>query len=344
MSLFGAPTYTAANGSSPLSLPSQNVSVGDLLIVDVYAFATIGDNAVTAADGNVYAACGAQQPDGSGGFLRKFFCVATIADATHVPIVHVNCAAIFTKTTPTAGATITQDGAQYASNATYTPGFSTPAITTTGDDFVSLSIGNENSANISTVDSPLSVGQNENGEVGVCSGEYTTPQTALVINGTMSGSAIGTLIAVAFKAVIQEVVSVSASPASGTYPFTCTGTVTLAEAAIGNTAVTLASSDITIATVPASVTVLNGNTTATFPITILDKTGSTTISATFVQTVTTTVGVTAASPLVDVIVSYNQNGTKNHIQRWLTTNRVPGVNDSGIYAYDEFTYWRRVTV
>jgi subtilisin-like proprotein convertase family protein len=49
-----------------------------------------------------------------------------------------------------------------------------------------------------------------------------------------------------------------------------TGTVTLSAAAVGNVVVTLLSSDPSAATVPASVTVLNGQTTATFSIAAVD--------------------------------------------------------------------------
>lgn len=73
--------------------------------------------------------------------------------------------------------------------------------------------------------------------------------------------------------------SVGLSPSSVTYPTTSTGTVTLSAAApVGGIVVSLTSGDVTIATVPATVTVLAGQTTATFTATTLNKAGSVSIS------------------------------------------------------------------
>lgn len=78
-----------------------------------------------------------------------------------------------------------------------------------------------------------------------------------------------------------NVSSIGLVPSSVTYPTTSTGTVTLDTAApTGGIVVTLSSSDTTVATVPASVTVLAGQTTATFTVTPLDKTGTSNITGT----------------------------------------------------------------
>jgi subtilisin-like proprotein convertase family protein len=71
------------------------------------------------------------------------------------------------------------------------------------------------------------------------------------------------------------VVTVSVSPASfseAAGASAATGTVTLSAAPAANVSVTLASSDLAAATVPASVTVLTGQTTATFPVAAVDDT------------------------------------------------------------------------
>ncbi|MBX7210869.1 MAG: M36 family metallopeptidase [Verrucomicrobiaceae bacterium] len=62
--------------------------------------------------------------------------------------------------------------------------------------------------------------------------------------------------------------SVPASAPEGSAPVT--GTVSVSSAPAGDLTVTLTSSDITAATVPATVTILSGQTSATFPITIID--------------------------------------------------------------------------
>lgn len=64
--------------------------------------------------------------------------------------------------------------------------------------------------------------------------------------------------------------SVPASAPEGSAPVT--GTVTVSRAPAGNLTVALFSSDVTAATVPATVTILAGQTSATFPITIIDDT------------------------------------------------------------------------
>ena len=77
------------------------------------------------------------------------------------------------------------------------------------------------------------------------------------------------------------VVSLGLSPSSVTYPTTSTGTITLSQAApVGGIVATLMSSDTTVATVPSTVTILATDTTATFTVTSLNKTGTPLITAT----------------------------------------------------------------
>lgn len=82
------------------------------------------------------------------------------------------------------------------------------------------------------------------------------------------------------------------TPSSVTYPGTATGTVTISAVQPDNVSIPLSSSDATIATVPASVTVIAGQTTANFTITSVNKTGSATITA---GTSTAGISVTASS-------------------------------------------------
>ena len=65
-------------------------------------------------------------------------------------------------------------------------------------------------------------------------------------------------------------ISVPTSAPEGSAPVT--GTVSVSSAPSGNLTVTLTSSDITAATVPATVTILSGQTSVSFPITIIDDT------------------------------------------------------------------------
>ena len=107
-----------------------------------------------------------------------------------------------------------------------------------------------------------------------------TSGSAGMFDQTITGNATGDISAWDAGSIYSgTVVSVGLAPSSVTYPTTSTGTVTLsAPAPTGDIIVNLSSSDITVATVPATVTVLAGNTTATFTVTSLNKTGSSTIT------------------------------------------------------------------
>ncbi len=87
--------------------------------------------------------------------------------------------------------------------------------------------------------------------------------TTVTITGNYNGTQTATLI------VTPPALSgLSLNPASVTGGSSSTGTVTLNGAApTGGSTITLSSGDTTVATVPASVTVAAGSTTATFPIT-----------------------------------------------------------------------------
>jgi hypothetical protein len=85
---------------------------------------------------------------------------------------------------------------------------------------------------------------------------------------TLTASQLGGLSIKAKLTITPTTMSVSASPSSVVGGNSMTGTVTLgAPAGAGGVVVTLTSSAKTVATVPAKVTILEGATTATFPIT-----------------------------------------------------------------------------
>ncbi|OYW76315.1 MAG: hypothetical protein B7Z37_09475 [Verrucomicrobia bacterium 12-59-8] len=65
-------------------------------------------------------------------------------------------------------------------------------------------------------------------------------------------------------------IAVPSSASEGAAPVT--GTISVSSAPAGNLTISLTSSDVTAATVPATVTILSGQTSATFPITIIDDT------------------------------------------------------------------------
>jgi hypothetical protein len=107
-------------------------------------------------------------------------------------------------------------------------------------------------------------------------------------------------LGIAFKPpVTNDITGLTVAPAAVNYPSTGTGTVTLASAAgAGGVVVTLLSSDTSIATVPSSVTVTSGNTTATFTVTSLKKAGTVEISATVSSTFQAPFTVSVGSPLI----------------------------------------------
>lgn len=106
-------------------------------------------------------------------------------------------------------------------------------------------------------------------------------------------------LGIAFQPPIaNDLVSISIAPPSVIYPATAVGTVTLETAAgVGGVVVTLLSSDTSIATVPASVTVTQGNTTATFTVTSLKKAGTVEISGQVVSTFQASFTVQLGGPL-----------------------------------------------
>jgi ELWxxDGT repeat protein len=93
------------------------------------------------------------------------------------------------------------------------------------------------------------------------------PQTPYSLSVIANGIASD---AVAFNPFINLTVTLPASAIEGDAPLT--GTVTASPAPASDLLVTLASGDTSEATVPATVTILAGQTSATFPVTILDDT------------------------------------------------------------------------
>jgi hypothetical protein len=78
---------------------------------------------------------------------------------------------------------------------------------------------------------------------------------------------------------IPDISSVGISPGSIAVSMSATGTVTLSSSYASDLTVNLVSSDTSVATVPASVTVQAGNTTATFTLTAGTTAGSATVTA-----------------------------------------------------------------
>ncbi len=104
-------------------------------------------------------------------------------------------------------------------------------------------------------------------------------KTPAVITGTYSGVSL-----TANLSVIPELSGISVSPNNVVGPTSSTGTVTLASpAGSGGAIINLTSSNILLAAVPASVTVPQGSTTATFPVTTLSvlTTSLATLSASY---------------------------------------------------------------
>lgn len=138
--------------------------------------------------------------------------------------------------------------------------------------------------------------------------------------------------------------SIGLVPSSVTYPTTSTGTVTLSVAApTGGIVVNFTSSDTTIATVPASVTVLAGQTTATFTVTSLNKTGTSNITGSIgggssaFATLSVTASATTWSPVDSRAIKPNSatyrtvQGSQIDDVQTSSNSAVPGV-DSRIAA------------
>jgi hypothetical protein len=107
-----------------------------------------------------------------------------------------------------------------------------------------------------------------------------TQFTGVEVRATAAGR---TVSATLFLSVSLAPTSVTLTPSSIVGPGTVTGRVTLASASPGNSNVSLVSSNSVLATVPFSVIVPQGQTSATFPVNVAQVTTTTTvqISATF---------------------------------------------------------------
>jgi len=103
---------------------------------------------------------------------------------------------------------------------------------------------------------------------GVWTGSVTVLQTASQMRFRADDGATHTGDSNAFDVTGNLTLSVPSSVPEGSAPVT--GTVSVSFAPAGDLTVTLTSSDVTAATVPATVTIPAGQTSATFPITIID--------------------------------------------------------------------------
>ena len=112
-----------------------------------------------------------------------------------------------------------------------------------------------------------------------------------LLGNTVSDVKVSHFTAGSLTSSFPSVQSLSISPETVAVGYPTTGTVTLSVIPTGNTAVTLSSSNTAVATVPASVTVLAGNQTATFSVTTLSP-GGTIITASLSGSVTADVTVT----------------------------------------------------
>ena len=154
-------------------------------------------------------------------------------------------------------------------------------------------------------------------------------------------------IVIGFKNACQPgvtVSSVSLNPATVTGGASSTGTVTLSSAApAGGVVVTLTSSNTAVATVPASVTVAAGATSATFTVTTLAVSGTTsvTISGTYSGTQSATLTVNSASPKGTLTVTaFNASrlyGVANPTFTYVITGFVNGDTQSVVSGAPSLT-------
>ncbi|MGB8169309.1 MAG: choice-of-anchor tandem repeat GloVer-containing protein, partial [Chthoniobacteraceae bacterium] len=115
---------------------------------------------------------------------------------------------------------------------------------------------------------PVSPTTSGNFVAGVWTGTMTASQTASQMRFRADDTAGHIGDSNAFDVTGTLALAVPPSAPEGSAPVT--GTVSVSSAPVGNLVVTLTSSDLTAATVPATATILSGQTSASFPITIID--------------------------------------------------------------------------
>jgi hypothetical protein len=138
------------------------------------------------------------------------------------------------------------------------------------------------SANTSLVSVPASVTvpAGQTSTTFVANTAPVTQTTAVAVFASLAGTTATTNV---FLVVSSAVASVTLNPSTVIGPASSTATVTLRSAAVGNAVVELASSNTVVATVPFSVIVPSGQTSATFTVNAAQVTQTTTavISATY---------------------------------------------------------------
>jgi trimeric autotransporter adhesin len=303
MSIFGTPRLAGSSlgsGTSAVSAPVQ-VNVGDLIVV----LATSGNASGTTCAIhdtalNSFTVVGSPNTNGgSAGSVFLGYCLAaTNGNATDVITGTFNgnsFSLLFVWVVPLSGGSAQFDADSLApDNTSHNTPTAQPLNTTGTDEIVFFVATNVFTGFSYTQESGWTLDSSgyASGTGGAQHIQFSSTQTGLTPFMTSSGSSPSTVGVGAFKALVVDVQSLSLVPSSVTFPTTSTATVTLNTAPATNTVVTLGSSDTTVATVPATVTVLAGHTTATFTVSPKNKTGSSTISATLVSTVTAVLNVT----------------------------------------------------
>jgi trimeric autotransporter adhesin len=175
-----------------------------------------------------------------------------------------------------------------------------------GGAVVTLSSGN---TSLATVPASVTVPAGQTSAAFTANTSPVTQTTAVVISGSHGGRTVTTNL---FLVVSRAVSSVTLNPSTVVGPASSTGTVTLRSAApSGNAVVELVSSNTVFATVPFSVVVPSGRTSATFAVNAAQVTTTTSvvISATYenvTRTATLTInppGSSSAAPAAPTLVA-----------------------------------------
>jgi uncharacterized repeat protein (TIGR03803 family) len=214
----------------------------------------------------------------------------TNAEGTMIDFVCAAALASSSITSPAAIPPLMWTGAQIAAPTTATHGF----LRSSSVDGNTASDWTRNTPNIGTLNTglslpftasifnvPVSPASSGSFTSGVWTGTVSVLQPASQVKLSADDGALHTGNSNAFDVTGTLAISVPTSAPEGSAPVT--GTVSVSSAPAGNLTVTLASSDLTAATVPATVTILSGQTSATFPITIVDDAA---IDGTQVATIT----------------------------------------------------------
>ena len=271
-----APLSVSSLTLNPSTLTSGAPSTGT---VTLNAAAPSGGTVVTLKSSNTAAATVPASVTVPAGSTSATFTVSTsaVTTSTSVSVTATYSGSSQSATltvAPLSVSSVTLNPATVTSGTPSTGTVTLNAAAPSGGTVVTLKSSNTAAA---TVPASVTVPAGSTSTTFTVSTSAVTTSTSVSITATYSSSSQSATLTVAPLSVL----SLTLNPATVTSGTPSTGTVTLnAAAPSGGTVVTLTSSNTAAATVPASVTVSAGSTSATFTVTTLTVTTSTTVNVT----------------------------------------------------------------